>query len=99
MLERDGEVAYYVDPSGERLRVYDCAFGPPVCRPHHRRVMTLESTQANHRYFVPELGVPRVYRFAKGELHELTPERLDMQLRGAGFAARRGANVSALKPT
>ena len=99
VVERDGDVAHYIDASGERLHLYDCAFGPPVCHPHQRRVVPLESTQASHRYFVPEFGVPRVYRFAKGESRELTPERLALQLRGAGFAATSGANVPALTPT
>lgn len=93
MLEHTGEVAYFTSDFGERLRIYDCAFGPPVCRPHHRHVMPLESAQANCRYFVPEFGVARVYRFAKGESHELTTERLGQQLRGAGFVAGTGPNV------
>lgn len=65
VVRREGEVACYTDDAGERLHVYDCAFEPPFCRPHHRRVMPLASMHANHRYFVPELGVPRVYRLRR----------------------------------
>jgi hypothetical protein len=61
--------------------------------------MQLASAQANSHYFVPEFGVPRVYRFAKGESRELTAARLAQQLRGAGFAATTVPNVSAMKPT
>jgi hypothetical protein len=46
--------------------------------------MLLEDPRANHRYFVPELGVARGYRLTKGELCELTPVRLAAQLRGVG---------------
>jgi hypothetical protein len=98
-VERYGEVAYFISNAGERLRVHDCAFGPPLCRPHHRRVMTLEDPRANHRYFVPEMGVARVYRFTKGESRELKSERLAVQLRGAGFVSTSGMNVSAVRPT
>lgn len=99
MLERTGQVAYYTSDAGERLRVYDCAFGPPHCPPHRRCVMPLEDRRANHRYFVPELGVPRVYRFAKNESRELTAGRIAEQVRAAGFVATTGANVSAARPT
>lgn len=93
-------IAYYTSDSVERLRVHDCAFGPPLSRPHHRRVVPLEDhPRANHRYFVPEFGVARVYGFTKSESRELTSERLALQLRGAGFVATSGANVSAVRPT
>jgi len=99
MLERGGEIAYFTTSEGDRFRIHDCAFGPPLCRPHHKRIMALGSASANCRYFVPEFGVARVYRFAKGESHDLTTERLAQQFRGAGFVATTGANVSVLKPT
>lgn len=97
--ERIGNVAYYTSDDGERFRVHDVAFGPPLSRPHHRRVVPLEDPRANHRYFVPEFGVARVYRFTKDELRAVTAERLAVQLRGAGFVATTGANVSAARPT
>lgn len=99
ILERDGEVVYFTSSAGERFRVYDVAFGPPLCRPHYRRRLPLEDPRANHRWFVPEFGVPRVYRFARDEPRELAVERLSQQLRGAGFAAVSAPNVSAVRPT
>ena len=99
LLERDGERCYFTSSAGERFRVYDVAFGPPLARPHHRRRVPFEDRRANHRHFVPEFGVPRVYHFARDESRELTAEKLAEQLRGAGFAAVTGANVSAVQPT
>ena len=89
---------YPTDTDRERYRVHDAAFGRPMSRPHHRRVVALGSPKANHRYFVPEFGVPRVYRFARGESRKLARERLAKQLRGAGFVATTRWNVSAKKP-
>jgi hypothetical protein len=98
-LERHGEVAFFTSEARERLRIYDCAYGPPLARPHRRRVMPLEDIRAKHRHFVPAVGMARVYRFVKGESRALTPGVLATQLRGSGFVARTVANMAATKPT
>jgi hypothetical protein len=98
-LERDGEIAYFIDGEGMRYRVYDVAFGPPHAKPHKRRVLPLESPTANHRYFVTAGGIVRAYRFTKGEGRLLDSERLTQQLNGAGFAALTPPDPRARKPT
>jgi len=88
-LERPSEDRLYlVDADEVRWRVYDVGFGPPHAPPFKRRVYELGSGRATERRFIGENGLQRVYRFARGESREITPEVLAQQLAGAGYAAR-----------
>lgn len=93
-LERDGEVSYFVDATGERFRVYDVLFTRG-----RKRIMPLESSQANHRYFVAPDGVTKAYRFEKAEPRALEPARLVAQFGAAGFTAQSSRDIKALRPT
>ena len=99
ILENYDDAVYFTDSAGERFRIEDVAFRPPLAAPGTKRVMPLENPDANHRYFVSSDGLTRAYRFAKKEVRDLTVERLTQQLAGAGFVATTPANISALKRT
>jgi hypothetical protein len=75
------------------------AFGPPLAAPGKKRVMPLESPEADHRYFVSEGGVARAYHFTKKEVRALDPARLQQQFAGAGFVSTMPRDRGATRPT
>ena len=85
-LERlDHDLAYFTDSAGERWRVYDPPFGPPLARPGYRRVLPLEAPSTNTRYFVNVKGDQRAYTFTHGESRRLTLAECARQLAESGY--------------
>ena len=79
----------YFELSGETFRVHDTAF---TAGKH--KVLPLGDPGAHHRVFVTRSGSRRLYRFKKGELHMVTEELLERQLRAAEFGASGGFDAS-----
>ena len=85
-LERiDADRAYFADSTGERWRVHDRAFGPPLARPGYRRRLPLEAPGTNTRYFVNAKGDRRAYTFTSGESRRLTLDDCARQFLESGY--------------
>ena len=84
-IDDDGERVYFTDSEGARWRVYDVAFGPPLCQPFRRRAFRPPDARATYRYFVTQDGLERCHRFTDGEPRELTTELVSAQLAGAAY--------------
>lgn len=77
---------YYVTAESVRYRIYDFAAA------EGRRVrVTAGAERAVWRVFVHALGVRKVYRFQRGESHELTTAHLERQLQQARVQFRAAA--------
>lgn len=79
------DLAYFVDSAGVRWRLHDCAFGPPLAKPHHRKRLPLEAPGTNTRYFVSANGDERAYTLARGETRRLTPDDCARQFAESGY--------------
>ena len=84
-IDDDGERVYFTDSEGARWRVYDVAFGPPLCQPFRRRAFRPPDARAAYRYFVRADGLERCHRFTAGEPRHLTAELLSEQLDAAAY--------------
>ena len=72
-IDDDGERVYFTDTEGARWRVYDVAFGPPLCQPILPSAIRPPDARAALRYFVTQYGLELCHRFTDGEPLELTP--------------------------
>jgi len=84
-MEGEGEKRYFIDADGVRWRIHDCAFGPPLAKPHHRKRLPLEAPGTNTRYFVNAAGDERAYTFKRSESRRLTPEDCARQFAASGY--------------
>jgi len=80
--------AYFVDSDGVRWRVHDCAFGPPLAKPHRRKRLPLEAPGVNTRYFVNAAGDERAYALKRGESRRLTPDDCVRQFAESGYCRK-----------
>ena len=97
-IDEDGDRVYFTDSDGARWRVYDVAFGPPLCPPLRRRAFRPPDARANYRYFVRHDGLERCHRFADGEPRELTAELVAEQLAAAAHPDPGGFDPAARAP-
>lgn len=79
---------YFADADGVEWRVHDCAFGPPLARPHHRRAVPIGDARANSRYFVSIDGVVRCMPLKPKESRATDDETLVRQFAASGFVAQ-----------
>jgi hypothetical protein len=80
-VEREGFPCgvYFISASGSRWRVYDRLYERMV----GWHAVTPPAEGADHRVFVPERGVKRVFQFEPLQTRGLTPALLEVQLRSA----------------
>ena len=93
-----GDKLYFIDRTGERWRVYDVAFGPPLLPPGRLRGFPPPDRRASSRYFVHRDGTRRAHRFERGEDRAPTSEHLARQLAGAGYVARTRFDPDTIQP-
>jgi hypothetical protein len=83
---------YFTDAEGNRWRVYDVVFGPPLAEPGRRAVLAHGDPRARFRLFVPREGhLLRLHRFggvAGDEDRSLDVTTLAEQLRGATYSPK-----------
>lgn len=94
-----GPAVSSIDPEGTRWHVHDVAFGPPLAAPGRKRVVSLESPEANHRYFVSADGIARASHFTRKKPRSLSADVLEQQFNGAGFVSMSPRDVGATTPT
>lgn len=91
--------AYFADSAGVRSRVHDCAFGPPLAKPGHRKRLPLEAPGTNTRYFVNAAGDQRAYTLKRGESTRLTADECARQFAESGYCRSGPPYVGPTRPT
>ena len=81
---------YFTDNRGVSWRVYDVAFGPPLAKPHQRKVLALGDARARYRLFVPldPSLMLRSYDFRRGGDRAIAIEVLSAQFATASYTPK-----------